>query len=115
MKKDILDRLLAMYRFWGITATAAFTVFLFLIAVVYRLKEFNLALLFLALLAGFLWIGATSISRHCFVLLKNYIGGRVSLVEFLSTQFVVFLFPFAYRKVRAEAEDFRMRRGQAQE
>ncbi len=109
MKKDVLDRLLAMYRFWGITATVAFAVFIFLLAVVYRAEKLNVVMLFLSLLSGFLWIGATSMSRHSFVLLKNYIGCRVTVVEFLSTQLVVFLFPFAYRKVKGEAEEFRRR------
>jgi hypothetical protein len=111
MKRDSLDRLVARYRFWAMTASGAFTVFLFLLVVVYRAEKLNLLMLFLALLMGFLWIGATSITRHAFILLKNYLGCRVSVVEFLSTQFVVFLFPFAYRKVKKEADAFRKRRG----
>jgi hypothetical protein len=111
MKRDSLDRLVARYRFWAMAASGAFAVFVFLLVIVYRAEKLNLFMLFLALLSGFLWIGATSISRHFFVLLKNYLGCRVNLVEFLSTQFVVFLFPFAYRKVKNEAEAFRKRRG----
>ena len=58
------------------------------------------------LLCGFLWVGTTSISRHSFILLKRYIGkeGEISILEFMSTQLVVFLFPFAYRKVKREVE-----------
>jgi hypothetical protein len=111
MKRDILDRLVTIYRFWAVTASGAFTVFVFLLVIVSRAEKLNLLVLFLALLTGFLWIGATSISRHSFILLKQYLGCRVSVVEFLSTQFVVFLFPFAYRKVKKEAEMFRKRRG----
>jgi hypothetical protein len=111
MKRDILDRLVARYRFWAIAASGAFAVFVFLLVIVCRAEKLNLLMLFLALLTGFLWIGATSVSRHSFILLKNYLGCRVSVVEFLSTQFVVFLFPFAYRKVKKEAEAFRKRRG----
>jgi hypothetical protein len=111
MKRDILDRLVARYRFWSVTASGAFIVFVFLIVIVSRAAKLNLLMLFFALLMGFLWIGATSISRHSFVLLKNYLGCRVSIVEFLSTQFIVFLFPCAYRKVKEEADAFRKRRG----
>jgi hypothetical protein len=111
MKKDVLDRLLAAYRFWGVTATAAFAVFVFLLADVYLAEHLSVVMLLLALICGFLWIGATSISRHSLILLKNYLGCRVSVIEFLSTQFVVFLFPFAYRKVKGEAAAFRKRRG----
>jgi hypothetical protein len=111
MKRDILDRLVARYRIWAMAASGAFAVFVFLLIIVYRAEKLNLLMLFLALLTGFLWIGATSISRHSFILLKQYLGCRVSIVEFLSTQFVVLLFPFAYRKVKKEAEAFRKRRG----
>jgi hypothetical protein len=54
------------------------------------------------LLSGFLWIGATSVSRHVFVMLKKYIGKETSVLEFLSTQFIVLLFPFLYFKLKRE-------------
>jgi hypothetical protein len=109
MKKDILGRLIALYRFWGIMAGGAFVVFVSLLVLVYRAEKFSVVMLFVALVAGFFWIGATSLCRHSFILLKNYLGCRVNVVEFLSTQFVVFLFPFAYRKIRKEADAFRKR------
>jgi hypothetical protein len=114
MKRDILGRLIAIYRFWGIIAGGAFAVFVFLLVIVYRAEKFNVVMLFFALVAGFSWIGATSLCRHSFILLKNYLGCRVSVVEFLSTQFVVILFPFAYRKVKKEADAFRRRSGQSE-
>jgi hypothetical protein len=110
MKKDHLDKLLSMYLFWGMTATIAFAVFIFLLAAVYRAEKLNVFVLFLALLSGFLWIGATSLSRHFLVQLKSSTGQRLSLIEFLSTQFVVILFPFAYRRVKRETEEFKGRR-----
>ncbi|MEW6108752.1 MAG: hypothetical protein AB1632_06245 [Nitrospirota bacterium] len=64
-------------------------------------------IIFIALMAGFLWIGTTSIYRHSFILLKRYIGREVSMLEFMSTQFVVFLFPFAYRKLKREVGLYR--------
>jgi hypothetical protein len=111
MKGDTLDRLVARYRFWSLTASGAFAVFVFLLVTAHRAEKLNLLMLFFALLMGFLWIGATSISRHFFVLLKNYLGCRVSVLEFLSTQFIVFLFPLAYRKVKKEADAFGKRKG----
>jgi hypothetical protein len=110
MRRDVLDRLMAAYRFWGMTAGAAFLFFIILLVAVYRGEKFSVLMLFAALIMGFFWIGATSVCRHSFILLKNYLGCRVSVVEFLSTQFVVFLFPFAYRKVKREADAFRRRR-----
>jgi hypothetical protein len=111
MKKDVLDRLMAAYRFWGITAGCAFFLFVFLLVAVWRAEKFSMIILVVALVSGFLWIGATSLCRHSFILLKNYLGCRVSVVEFLSTQFVVFLLPFAYRKVKREADALMKKRG----
>lgn len=67
----------------------------------------NYLFLFLLLFAGFLWIGVTSISRHVFVLLKRHIGKDISVLEFLSTQFIVLLFPFFYMKLRKEVRNYR--------
>jgi hypothetical protein len=107
-KKGVLDSLLSAFLFWGLAATTFFLSFIALLIVVSRMEgPVNMPLLFIDLLCGFAWIGTTSISRHVLILLKGYIGKKVTSAEFLSTQFVVVLFPFAYRNVRKEAEIFR--------
>jgi hypothetical protein len=57
-------------------------------------------------LSGFLWIGSTSLCRHSLVLLKDEVGQKIDIREFLATQFVFFLFPFTYRKVKREVWHF---------
>ena len=98
--------LLALYRFWGAAAMASFTTFLFLLAAALRSPAVNFTLLVMNLFAGFLWLGTTSISRHSLIRLKDTIGKKVGLLEFLSTQFVFILFPFSYRKVKKEVERY---------
>lgn len=108
-KDTLLDKLLANYCFWSLAAIGSFIILVSLFLVAVFMQAINFSILLMVLLFGFLWIGATSISRHSFVLLKRYIGreGEISILEFLSTQLVVFLFPFAYRKVKKEAELYR--------
>jgi hypothetical protein len=101
-----IDELLAMYRFWGMAAVASFTVFLFLLAAALRSSSLNFTLLLMNLLMGFLWLGTTSISRHSLIRLKETIGKRVGVLEFLSTQFVFVLFPYSYSKVKKEVERY---------
>ena len=105
MKKDNADRLLSSYLLWGMVTAAVFTVFIVLLLLAVVQERTDMALYFIMLLSGFLWIGATSISRHVFVLLKRYIGKEISVLEFLSTQFIVLLFPFYYLKLRREVRD----------
>jgi hypothetical protein len=110
-KEGALDSLLSAFLFWGLAAMIFFFSFVVLLITVTRMEgPVDMALLFIDLLCGFAWIGTTSFSRHVFILLKGYIGKRVTTFEFLSTQFVVILFPFIYRNVRKEAEIFRKRK-----
>ncbi|MDA8104831.1 MAG: hypothetical protein M0Z71_05570 [Nitrospiraceae bacterium] len=106
LQQGILEAggLLAVYRFWGAAAMASFTAFLFLLAAVLRTPAVNYTLLVMNLFSGFLWLGTTSISRHSLIRLKDTIGKKVGLLEFLSTQFVFILFPYSYRKVKKEVE-----------
>jgi len=104
---NTLDKLLAGYRLWGFAAIGSFIVFGFLFSIVIFAQEMNFIMLLMVLLSGLLWIGTTSICRHSFVILKRYIGREVGILEFLSTQFVVFLFPFAYRKIKKEVDLYR--------
>lgn len=102
MKKNHADRLLSGYLLSGIVSLSAFIVFIVLLSLAVILEKTDMILYFIVLLFGFLWIGVTSISRHIFVMLKKYIGKEISVLEFLSTQFVVLLFPFLYMKLRKE-------------
>ena len=105
MKKNNADRLLSSYLLWGMVSVSVFIVFVVLLSLAVVLEKTDMVLYFIMLLSGFLWIGVTSISRHVFVMLKRYIGKEISVLEFLSTQFIVLLFPFLYMKLRKEVQD----------
>ncbi len=107
------DRLLALYRFWGSTAMISFALFLALLAAALRAAQVSYALLAADLCAGFLWIGATSLSRHSLIMLKDSIRERVGLLEFLSTQFAFLLFPLTYLKVKKEVQRYTVKIQQA--
>lgn len=107
MSEDSPERLLSGYLYWGIASICAFLVFVVLLLLAIALERADILLYLLLLLAGFLWIGVTSISRHLFVLLKKLIGKEISVFEFLSTQFIVLLFPFFYLKLRKEIRAYR--------
>jgi hypothetical protein len=102
-----VERLLSHYRFWGIAAVFFFVVSVCLLAALALVPEASVEILYIALLCGFLWIGSTSFSRHSLVVLKRHIGQEMGMVEFLSTQLVALLFPFAYKKVKDEVKAFK--------
>jgi len=102
MKKKHADRLLSGYLLSGIVSFSVFIIFVVLLSFAVIFEKTDMTLYFIVLLAGFLWIGVTSISRHVFVMLKKYIGKEISVLEFLSTQFAALLFPFLYMKLRKE-------------
>lgn len=102
MIKSNSDRLLSSYALWGIISIFSFIAFVALLLAALVLEKTDMILYFMILLTGFLWIGVTSISRHIFVMLKRYIGKDISILEFLSTQFIVLLFPFLYMKLKKE-------------
>jgi hypothetical protein len=106
MKKNHADRLLSSYLLSGIVSFFVFMVFIVLLSLAVILDKTDMILYFILLLFGFLWIGVTSISRHVFVMLKKYIGKEISVLEFLSTQFVVLLFPFLYMKLKKEVRTY---------
>lgn len=105
--QETAARLLRNYAIWGIAAILAFGLFLLFLYLVIISHQLSLLSVFAVLISGFLWIGATAISRHAFILLKQYIGKEVSMLEFVSTQFVVVLFPLVYATVKNEVEEFR--------
>ena len=106
MKKDNAERLLSTYLLWGMVSVSVFIVFVVLLSLAVVQAKTDMVLYFVVLLSGFLWIGATSVSRHVFVMLKRYIGKEISVLEFLSTQFIVLLFPFLYLKLRKEVHAY---------
>ena len=107
MIKSNADRLLSSYMLWGILSISSFIVFVALLLVTLVLEKTDMIFYFIMLLTGFLWIGVTSISRHVFVMLKRYIGKDISILEFLSTQFIVLLFPFLYMKLKKEVRTYK--------
>jgi len=103
---DAVRRLLLSYRNLALAATGSFFFFLALLALLWYSERTNIAVLFILLLSGFLWIGLTSLSRHAFVSLKRHIRVDVGSLEFLSTQLVFFHFPIMYGRIRREAEGY---------
>lgn len=99
---DVVDRLLAAYRLWGIVATGAFILFALLLSLYSLSGGAHFGMLFAAFVLGFLWIGATSLSRHSLVNLKKCMGVELGIAEFFLTQFVIVLFPHMYGKVKRE-------------
>jgi hypothetical protein len=97
-----IERLLSAYRFWGLAAVTFFALFLLSIFTAVASAGVNYLLIAAPLFFGFLWIGTTSLSRHSLVQLKRSIGKEVSLLEFVSTQFVFALFLFTYRELKKE-------------
>lgn len=102
MRKSNAVRLLSSYVMWGVISVCAFLGFVALLSVAIVLEQEGMLIYFIMLFTGFLWIGGTAISRHVFVLLKRYIGKDISILEFLSTQFIALLFPFLYIKLKKE-------------
>ena len=96
------ERLLSAYRLWGLSAVLFFVIFLLSMFAAISIPGLNFLMFSLPLCFGFLWIGTTSLSRHCLVQLKQYIGKEVGLLEFVSTQFVFALFPLIYRGLKRE-------------
>ena len=110
MIKSNADRLLSSYVLWGIISVSSFIAFIALLLVTLVLEKTDMVLYFIMLLTGFLWIGVTSISRHVFVMLKRHIGKDISVMEFLSTQFIVLLFPFLYMKLKKEVRIYKRKK-----
>ena len=98
-----------VYCSWGIAAMSAFFLFVFLVMSYLDAEQADLMYLFGILMSGFLWIGITSLSRHALVRLKQFIGNKVGILEFISTQLVVFLFPFHYVRLKKEVLEFKVR------
>ena len=98
---DVL-RSLSLYRLSGAAAMASFAACVFLLVQVMRSEELNVVLLGMSLLAGFLWIGCTSVCRHSLLRIRDDVGRRTGMLEFLSTQFVFLSFPYVYPKVKKE-------------
>jgi uncharacterized membrane protein len=106
MKKSHAGLLLSSYLLWGGLSVIVFIVFIALLLFLVKYERADMLHYFIALLFGFLWIGVTSISRHAFILLKKFIGSKISIPEFLSTQFVVLLFPLLYIRLKREVCEY---------
>lgn len=105
--KATLGALMNRYRLWGIVAMGAFVMLVTGVFLSFYSESVRTGIIFFVLLLGFLWIGATSICRHLYVTIKDRIGKKVGVIEFLSTQLIVFLFPFVYKKLKREVDEYR--------
>lgn len=99
-------RRLSAYRAWGAVACVLFFLVITLGAANVLRTTLKLPLLFATLLAGFAWIGATSVSRHAFVNAKRSIGKEATVAEFLLTQLAVPFFPILYQRLAREIRDW---------
>jgi hypothetical protein len=115
MKKTPAGRLLSYYLFWGTLSIVLFLIFIGLMLFLVKHERATMIHFFLALFSGFLWIGVTSISRHAFVLLNKFIGRTISIPEFLSTQFIVLLFPIFYIRLKKEVHEYEAKSGRLDE
>lgn len=88
---------------------SAFFLFVFLVTSYLAAEQAGLMYLFGILMSGFLSIGMTALSRHTLITLKHFIGNKVGMLEFISTQLVVFLFPFHYVRLKREVAEFKGR------
>lgn len=86
---------------------SAFFLLVFLVTSYLAAEQAGIMYLFGILMSGFLWIGATSFSRHALIRLKQFIGKKVSMLEFISTQMVAFFFPFHYVRLMREVAAFK--------
>ena len=100
------EELLTDYLVWGLAAAGSFILLLLLLSLYLFAGEIHSALLPAGLVSGFLWLGATSMSRHSLVNLKRCVGRKLGMPEFLLTQLNCFLFPFSYRKVKKEVAQY---------
>lgn len=101
-----------VYSFWGVAAVSVFLLFIFLVAFSLAAEQAGLLYLFGILVSGFLGIGATSLSRHALIRLKQFTGNKIGILEFISTQLVVFLFPFHYVRLKREVSEFKEKVGE---
>ncbi|TAN43169.1 MAG: hypothetical protein EPN25_01610 [Nitrospirae bacterium] len=106
---DPIDALLAHSLRVGLGAVVSFFLFILISFIVYLRLDAGLFSLLPMLFAGFLWIGATSLYRHTYVSLKNSMGNKTGVIEFLSTQLVFCLLPYHYVRLRKEVALFKQR------
>ena len=106
---NALDKMLVQYRLCAFMAIFSFILFIFLMIVGIRSESAHPFIPFAIYLSAMFWIGMTALCRHSYVVLKTAMGKRIGIGEFLSTNLVVILFPFVYRKIKKELELFKTR------
>jgi hypothetical protein len=102
-----LDRSMKFCLFWGVMSTCASVLFLFLLVSFTFMKDVNMLLLFSALSAGFLTLGASAFYRHSYVSILGQMGVRPDMRRFLLLYADIVLLPFSYRRLRQEVDAHR--------
>ena len=102
-----LDKLLAQYRLRALIVIFSFVLSAFLMITGIRMESTHPLSFFTIFLSAAFWIGMTALCRHSYVMLKTAMGKRIGLLEFLSTNLVVLIFPVVYRKLKNEVTSFK--------
>jgi hypothetical protein len=103
-----LDKMLAHYRLLALLTIFAFVFSAFIMITGIRAEGTHPLFLFAIFLSAASWIGMTALCRHSYVVLKTAMGKRIGLLEFLSTNLVVLIFPAVYGKLKKEVASFKM-------
>jgi hypothetical protein len=106
-RSETADRLFIVFCSWGLAAIGAFLLLIFLVTVFYYSEKHDFFSLFGILVSGFLWIGATSMSRHALVRVKQFTENKISLIEFIATQLMVIFFPYHYLRLKKEVSEYK--------
>jgi hypothetical protein len=102
-----LDRMLAQYRRRALITIFSFVLSAVLMILGFRAESTHPLILFAIFLSAAFWIGMTALCRHSYVILKTAMWKRIGLLEFLSTNLVVVLFPLVYSKLKKEVSFFK--------
>jgi hypothetical protein len=102
-----LDRMLAQYRRRALITIFSFAFSALLLIMGIRAESTHPLIFFVIFLSAAFWIGMTALCRHSYVVLKTAMWKRIGLLEFLSTNLVVVLFPLVYRNLKKEVASFK--------
>jgi hypothetical protein len=102
-----LDRSMKFCLFWGVISMCSSVLFLSLMISFTIMRDTNMLILFSALSAGFLTLGASAFYRHSYVSILGQIGVRPNIRRFLLLYADIVLLPFSYKRLRQEVDTYR--------
>ena len=102
-----LDKMLAHYRLLALLTIFSFLFSAFIMITGMRAESTHPLIFFAIFLSAAFWIGMTALCRHSYVVLKTAMGKQIGLLEFLSTNLVVLIFPLVYGKLKKEVASFK--------